>query len=106
MNERVAEAYQAIIDELEARVATLVQRETRRHHLVTIMAPQNLAERQQTAERIAALEAAARAVVDTMTHWKDGTLVWCSACDPDEVSRGHQVSCQIGALAALLDGDA
>jgi hypothetical protein len=60
--------------------------------------------RESDAKRIAALTAAARACVDTMSHWKDGKLVWCSACDTDEASRGHQASCQIGALDALLDG--
>lgn len=69
-------------------------------------------------ERIAALEAAARAVVSDPLLMKkrmpDRDWMWCAWCDVQDVDPDwprptvpywHLPGCPLGALAALLDGE-
>jgi hypothetical protein len=71
------------------------------------------------AERIVALEAAGRVLVDEVTGRTvpKGTHLWCTWCDSTPIGTTdprcedrdvgqHYAVCPVGALAALLDGDA
>jgi hypothetical protein len=62
-----------------------------------------LARAEAAEARLAALEAAARAVIEQETyHYESGSLRACSRCGDRRMEHGHADGCAFGALAALL----